>query len=122
MTKVVLSWFLFLLAIPLQAGQVRTITEPAYSTSQAGRGQPVYTAQCQSCHGDAMQGSIGPPLAGDSFLAKWSARPLTAFVDKIQKTMPFGRVGTLSREQSIDLTAYILQGGKFPAGQSDLSE
>ena len=64
----------------------------------------------------------GSPLAGDSFLSEWSARPLSAFVDKIQKTMPFSAPGSLSRQQSADLTAYILQVGKFPAGRAELTE
>ena len=122
MIHVILLWAAFLLPLPLQGGQARSIAERVYSDKQAGRGQQVYVAQCQSCHGDAMQGGIGPALAGDSFLGKWSARPLADLIDKIEKTMPFGRVGTVSRQQSIDLTAYILQGGKFPAGESELSE
>src|SRR5262249_36302420 len=41
---------------------------------------------------------------------------------KIQKTMPFNTPGSLSRPQSIDLTAYILQIDKFAAGESDLAD
>jgi mono/diheme cytochrome c family protein len=89
---------------------------------QATRGQQIYKAQCASCHGAAMEGVSGPPLAGDSFLGNWSASPLASLVDKIQKTMPFGQAGSLSRPQSIDLTAYILQFAKVPVGQNDLSE
>jgi mono/diheme cytochrome c family protein len=104
------------------AAQVRSITERVYSAAQATRGEQLYKAQCAGCHGDVMQGTIGPPLIGDAFLANWSARPLTAFVDKIQKTMPFNTPGSLSRPQSIDLTAYILQIGKFAAGEADLAD
>jgi len=93
-----------------------------YSAGQAARGQEIYQAQCAECHGNAMEGTIGPPLAGDSFISNWSARPLATFVDKIQKTMPFNLPATLSRQQSIDLAAYILQTGKFPAGQAELSD
>ena len=69
-----------------------------------------------------MEGAIGPPLVGESFLANWSARPLAEAVDKIQKTMPFEKPGSLSRQQSADLLAYVLQAGKFPAGPADLGE
>ena len=65
---------------------------------------------------------VGPPLVGESFLSNWSARPLADLVDKIQKTMPFNLPGSLSRQQSTDLAAYILQAGKFPAGQAELSD
>ena len=68
------------------------------------------------------KGRSGLRLAGDSFLSNWSARPLTHLVDKIQKTMPFSMPGSLSRQQSTDLAAYILQFGKFPAGRTELNE
>src|SRR5438445_4853324 len=109
-------------SLGVEAGQIRSISDRVYSDAQASRGQDIYKAQCAECHGNAMEGVSGPPLAGDEFLANWSARPLTNIVDKIQKTMPFTSPGSLSRAQSIDLAAYILQSGKFPAGQTELTE
>jgi mono/diheme cytochrome c family protein len=112
-----------ILSIALSSeGQARSITERVYSEAQAMRGREIYKPQCAGCHGDVMQGTIGPPLAGDSFLANWSARPLASLVDKIQKTMPFNTPGSLSRQQSIDLTAYVLQAGKFASGEADLTD
>jgi mono/diheme cytochrome c family protein len=105
-----------------QAPPVRSVTEGVYSTAQAARGQQLYKAQCTACHGNALEGASGPPLAGDGFLSNWSARSLENFNDKIQKTMPFNLPGSLSRSQSMDLAAYILQEDKFPAGQTDLKE
>jgi mono/diheme cytochrome c family protein len=104
------------------ARQLRSITAGVYSAGQAARGQQLYQAQCVECHGKAMEGTIGPPMAGNDFLANWSERPVVGLVDKIQKTMPFNLPGSLSRQQSIDLAAYILQTGKFPAGQAELSD
>jgi mono/diheme cytochrome c family protein len=104
------------------AAQSRSLSTGVYSASQAARGRQIYQPQCAECHGDALEGVSGPPLAGDSFLSGYSARPLAALVDKIQRTMPFDRPGSLSRPQSIDLTAYILQAGRFPAAQGELSE
>ena len=104
------------------AGQMRSVTAGVYSAAQAARGEQTYRAQCGDCHGRAMEGAIGPPLAGESFLASWSAHPLAEVVDKIQKTMPFERPGSLSRQQSADLVAYLLQTGKFPAGSAELGE
>jgi mono/diheme cytochrome c family protein len=111
-----------LLGAFLLTGQTRSITQGVYSVGQAARGQQLYKAQCVACHGIAMEGASGPPVAGDSFLSNWSARSLANLVDKIQKTMPFSLPGSLSRGQSTDLAAYILQAGKFPAGQAELSE
>jgi mono/diheme cytochrome c family protein len=104
------------------AGQSPSITQGAYSATQATRGQAIYTAQCADCHGKALEGAIGPPLVGDAFLSNWSARSLASLVDKTQKTMPFNSPGSLSPQQSKDLVAYILQMGKFPAGATELSD
>src|SRR5438034_3337947 len=122
MIRITLFFALILGTASAAAAQARSITERVYSTAQADRGEQLYKAQCASCHGDALQGTIGPPLTGESFLANWSARPLTAFVDKIQKTMPFNTPGSLTRPQSIDLTAYILRNDKFAAGEADLAD
>jgi S-disulfanyl-L-cysteine oxidoreductase SoxD len=110
------------LSLTGQTSRVRSITEGVYSVGQAARGQQLYKAQCAECHGNAMEGSSGPPLVGNSFLANWSTQPLVNLTDKIQKTMPFNLPASLSKSQSTDLVAYILQAGKFPAGQAELSE
>ena len=106
----------------LHAGQARSVASGVYSAAQAARGEQLYRAQCGDCHGRAMEGAVGPPLVGDGFLANWSARPLAEAVDRIQKTMPFEKPGSLSRQQSSDLLAYVLQAGRFPAGSADLGE
>ena len=100
----------------------RSVTEGVYTADQAARGGQVYREQCASCHGDALEGLVGPPLVGDGFLSIWSARPVVELVDKIYNTMPLEAAEPLSREQSIDLTAYILQAGGFPAGQAALAD
>jgi mono/diheme cytochrome c family protein len=115
---VVVGWF----SITGDARQARTVAAGVYSAPQAARAQALYKDQCVSCHGAAGEGTIGPAAAGDIFLIAWSGRPVAELVDKIQKTMPFNLPGSLSRQQSIDLAAYILQVGKFPAGQAELAE
>ncbi|HTN69640.1 MAG TPA: cytochrome c [Methylomirabilota bacterium] len=104
-----------------QATPPRSITAGVYSTAQAARGGQIYRSQCAACHGNALEGSSGPPLVGDTFLSNWSAKPLASLVEKIQKTMPFNLPGKLSTNQSIDLSAYLLQVAKFDAGQGELS-
>lgn len=110
------------LSIAGHARQMRPVAAGVYSAAQAARGQQLYDKECASCHGKAMEGTIGPPMAGNDFLASWSDRPVVALVDKIHKTMPFNLPASLSRQQSIELAAYILQTSKFPAGQADLND
>ena len=64
-----------------QPGQPSSLTGGVYSTEQAAQGRELYRAQCTECHGAAMEGGSGPPLAGDSFLANWSARPLSVMTN-----------------------------------------
>jgi mono/diheme cytochrome c family protein len=110
------------LSITGDARQTRSVATGVYSAAQAARGQALYTEECAACHGEAMEGTIGPPMAGGDFLAIWSEKPVLELVEKIHKTMPFNLPGSLSRQQSIDLAAYILQVDKFPAGNAELTE
>jgi mono/diheme cytochrome c family protein len=101
-------------------GQARSIADRVYSDTQATRGQQLYQKLCVNCHGATLEGVVGPPLAGDAFLSVWSARPVGDLVNKIEQTMPPGQPDSLGRPQAIDLAAFILRSGKFPAGPSDL--
>jgi mono/diheme cytochrome c family protein len=103
------------------AGQSRAVTDRVYSDAQAARGQQLYKAQCVTCHGESLEGVVGPPLAGGGFLSTWSARSLADLVDKIEKTMPPQQPGSVTRPQAIDLAAYFLSAGKFPAGPTELA-
>ena len=103
------------------AGQSRTVADRVYSDAQAARGQQLYKAQCVTCHGEALEGVVGPPLAGSGFLSTWSARSLADIVDKIEKTMPPQAAGSVTRPQAIDLVSYFLSVGKFPAGTTELA-
>jgi mono/diheme cytochrome c family protein len=103
------------------AQQARTVAQGVYSAAQAGRGQALYTANCQLCHGPELKGAVGPMLTGDGFTTAWAGRPLSDLVDKIEKTMPPQAPGSTTRAQALDIAAFILQYGKFSAGQADLS-
>ena len=106
------------LAVHAQAS--RTAKDGVYSDAQATRGQAVYNDRCAACHGATLGGDLAPPLAGNDFVAVWGG-PLSDIVNKIQNTMPASDPGTLTRQQSADIVAYMLQVGKFPAGRAELS-
>lgn len=102
-----------------QAG--KSVADRVYTDAQAQRGQTLYAAQCVPCHGPALAGGLGPPLAGEDFLRAWDKRPLVDLVDKIEKTMPATDPGTLTRAQATDLVAHLLKSSAFPAGSTDLT-
>src|SRR3954467_2729147 len=107
-------------SIAMQAQTTRTVRDGVYTDTQATRGSAIYKEKCASCHGPTLGGSLAPPLAGDAFAANWGG-PLSAIVDKIQATMPANPMGTLTRGQTVDVVAFMLQTSRFPTGRAELS-
>lgn len=107
------------LTVVLDAQQPRSVKDGIYTDAQAGRGQQIYQA-CAPCHAASLQGGLGPPLTGESFIRNWSEYPLWDLATKIGKTMPQTRPGSLTPQQTADVVAYLIKVGGFPAGQSEL--
>ena len=107
-------------ALPHAQG-ARTVRDGVYTDAQAARGQAIYQKQCVSCHGAKLEGLQGPPLLADVFVSHWQTQPLSDLAGKIRNTMPAGASGTLTPQQSVDLVAFILKSGGFPAGKTDLA-
>jgi len=114
--QTLVGWFF----VGLHAQQARRVTDGVYTGEQAMRGQAVYKEPMRPCHGAALEGAQGPPLAGDDLNRVWWGGSLSDLVNKIQSTMPANDPGKLTRQQSADIVAYMLQVGKFPAGQAEL--
>jgi len=100
--------------------QMKSVADGVYSMEQATRGQATYRTRCSNCHGGALAGQSGPPLAGDDFNAKWSNQTLLDLANKIRRTMPNDDTPRLTAQETADLVAYILQTGKYASGRSDL--
>lgn len=120
------AFFLFWLALgpgfapPAQAGPV---ADGPYTASQAERGKLVYEQSCSTCHGASLRGGANefgaPALAGPFFYEKWSGRPLEALFRYAAENMPPDQT-RLSEAAYLDVTAYVLQVLKYPAGRTDL--
>jgi len=109
-------------SIPLGVyAQQRTLADGVYTDRQAERGRTIYGDRCSPCHGATLEGKLGPPLTGTDFIADFQTDRLASLVAKIKNTMPANDPGRLSPQEAVDLAAYILQVGKFPAGSIDLS-
>lgn len=86
----------------------------AYSEEQATRGGTVYREQCSACH-------LPKDHANPDFRQSWNGRPVKALYDYIRSTMPDDAPGTLSEQQYLDATAYILKLNGMPAGDVSLT-
>ena len=77
---------------------------------QQARGKAVYNDKCASCHMENLKGSTEtPPLTGDQFWSNWETYSANNLVEQIRTTMPEDNPGSLTRQQYVDITAYILK-------------
>ena len=105
----------------IAAAASHSVWDGVYSKEQAARGQTTYNSKCARCHGEnLMGGEDSPALVDRDFLEKWNGKSLGALVEVIRKTMPSDGPGKLSRQQSTDITAYLLSANSFPSGSADL--
>ena len=65
-------------------------------------------------------GENSPALAGDAFLEKWNGKTVDDLFELIRSTMPADSPGTLSRQQYVDIVAFMFEVNKFPAGKTEL--
>ena len=105
----------------VSAQQPTTSWDGAYSVAQATRGEALYGGNCIACHSrDLMGGERAPALVGNGFEGRWASRPLAELLDYIQTQMPLQSPSGLTRHQSADILAFMLQCGGRPAGPGDL--
>lgn len=93
-------------------------TPPAVPTSaqaeQFQRGETTYFLACAICHGDRLEGVSAPELGGEDFRALYRPLPPRALHDLIRDTMSYDRRGTLSAQEVLDVTAYLLRENDLP--------
>ena len=94
-----------------------------YTDAQADAGQRVFASQCAICHGDKLEGKVGPALAGQQFLSVSQFQELTAgfLYRTMSKQMPKNAPGSLSKTEYLDVLAYILKVNGYPAGPKQLT-
>ena len=117
-----IATFWVLCAVCAAAAQTRTVWSGVYSESQAYRGEKIADTTCIGCHGPRLDGGdSGPKLVGDEFIANWSSQPVAVLFDWVREAMPPEAPGTLSRNDTAAVIAYILKLNKIPTGKEDLS-
>ncbi len=89
-------------------------TVAVYTEAQATRGQEVFTAICSECH-------EVEDLTNEDFRLNWDNTTLYELFDNIRTTMPDENPGTLTQQQYIDVTTYVLKLNKLPAGEVEFT-
>jgi cytochrome c len=108
-----------------------------YSSDQAARGRVLYDRYCASCHLPDLDGRPSgaglfippdryvvprpsPALDGYEFQANWTSLTLWNLFERIRISMPQDAPGSLTRQQNVDIVAYILERNAYPAGSFEL--
>ncbi|MFN5200373.1 MAG: HupE/UreJ family protein, partial [Gemmatimonas sp.] len=101
--------------VPVRAeAQPRTTMAGVYTAEQATKGREVFTSNCLGCHTTATH--MGP-----AFQNKWFGRPLFDLYDYVSQAMPKAAPGSLTEDEYVWVTAYILRLNGMPAGRTELN-
>jgi DNA-binding beta-propeller fold protein YncE len=114
---------------PSQQAPATSTTEPAqsvwdgiYTEQQAGRGGVLYAKRCARCHApDLTGGEIAPALNNAEFKSNWTDLSVDDLFERIKVSMPQDNPGSLSRQQTADILAFVLSKGGFPEGKTELA-
>lgn len=91
------------------------------SAEQVARGQQVYQASCQSCHGGTLAGGPGgPALVGSAFRARWRTQASDALYTYIRERMPPMAGRSLPDAAYAAVTARILEANGVKTGDAPM--
>jgi S-disulfanyl-L-cysteine oxidoreductase SoxD len=100
--------------------------EGPFTERQAQRGEALYSRHCAACHGAKLEGgSAAPALSGAIFAQRNSETGGTAddLFFTMRTFMPYDAPGKLSKQDYVDLVAYVLKvNGHLPGSKSLTAE
>jgi mono/diheme cytochrome c family protein len=94
--------------------QPRSTMAGVYTPEQATKGREVFNSNCLGCHTTASH-------QGTAFQIKWFGRPLYDLYDYVSQAMPKAAPGTLTEDEYVWVTAYILRLNGMPPGKTELN-
>src|SRR5262245_37893807 len=105
----------------LRAQEARSVLDGVYTEEQAARGGEIYGQKCASCHGPALAGEdMAPGLTGGQFTSSWNDTTAGELAERIRISMPANNPGALSRQETVDVLAYIFRFNMYPVGKTEL--
>jgi len=95
-----------------------------YTEDQATKGALAYYQNCAMCHAPLLDGQAagytGPALKGREFADPSYDFRISDIFNFVAKLMPAATPGSLTREQDVQIMAFILQQNGYPAGHDEL--
>ncbi len=94
-----------------------------YTKAQAAAGAKLYSSTCVQCHGDNLEGGVGPALRGPNLVRLATKTKLTVgdFFGFMSLQMPLNAPGSLPKDQYASIMAYVLARNGYPAGPKPLT-
>src|SRR5207302_2401147 len=100
----------------------QSVWDGIYTPEQANRGETLYAQRCARCHGpDLGGGEIAPALNSAEFKSNWYGLSVDDLLERIKVSMPQNDPGSLSRQQTADILAFVLSKNGFPRGTTELA-
>ena len=91
----------------------RSTASGVYTARQAEQGREVFNGNCTGCHTAASHTGAG--------FARWMGRPLSELFDYIASYMPKSAPGSLTEDEYVWVTAYLLKLNGMPAGAKPIT-
>lgn len=114
------AWLLLATAAP--QAQDKTTNSGVFTEAQVTRGEATYKKECNSCHGEGLEGDgFAPGLSGSEFMSAWNGTNVGDLYDRIRISMPPSNPASVPAQAKADIIAYVLKHNKFPAGQVELT-
>ena len=119
--SLVIAWVALVVVTFAQSAGV-SVWDGVFTDEQVKRGAASYQRECSNCHGAALEGGdMTPPLVGGGFTSNWNELTLGDLFERIRTTMPLDGPGKLTRQQNVDVIAFILKTNAWPSGGTDLA-
>jgi len=95
-----------------------------FTKAQADAGKLIFDKTCAVCHGDHLQGGVGPALSGQMFLSVSQYQKISAdyFYHFMSTHMPLTNPGSLTKEEYLSIMAYMLEVNGYPPGSQPLTD
>lgn len=108
------GWLFAPRPLAAQGAASRTSTMTGvYTAAQANKGKQVFAGSCSGCHTVASH-------SGEAFTSKWVGRTLADFFNYVSGLMPKSAPATLTDDEYVWVTAYVLRLNGMPAGAREL--
>ena len=103
-------------------GPTQSVWDGIYTEEQANRGGALYVQRCARCHApDLTGGETAPALNSAEFKSNWNDLSVDDLFERIKVSMPHDNPGSLSRQHTADILAFVLSKCGFPGGKIELA-